>query len=367
MRFSPELDDGLDYRGLGVPTCVQYMLVDEACFHSSMATALFCLDNIMGRSENKLQALRHASRTVRLVNQKLSLKSAITDFTIAAVISMAQYEHHQNRFQQGSAHVQGLWQISQLRGGVSNLTGSPSGLGQKMLRIDLESSLQLGSPTAFTLKEAENGCRPLSGFPSMCLQSDDSILPLAFGQYPARALPANYRDLFVDVLFLASLLNNAILGNAPKMDAIELYQDIIFLGYRLVNLGPLGGLPRGISRLQNKVHLGLAAFLVTFLQGWDGRVAQNDLLAEMLISEARQAFNADLDGRETLLWLLFIGAAASRLWKYPVWVSAAKCTLHSLKVMSWQDAKVLLAAFPWVDAIHDTSGQALWQEANASG
>ncbi|OKP08241.1 hypothetical protein PENSUB_5608 [Penicillium subrubescens] len=151
------------------------------------------------------------------------------------------------------------------------------------------------------------------------------------------------------------------------MDAIELYQDIIFLGYRLVNLGPLGGLPRGISRLQNKVHLGLAAFLVTFLQGWDGRVAQNDLLAEMLISEARQAFNADLDGRETLLWLLFIGAAASRLWKYPVWVSAAKCTLHSLKVMSWQDAKVLLAAFPWVDAIHDTSGQALWQEANASG
>jgi hypothetical protein len=31
MRFSPELDDGLDYRGLGVPTCVQYMLVDEAC------------------------------------------------------------------------------------------------------------------------------------------------------------------------------------------------------------------------------------------------------------------------------------------------------------------------------------------------
>ncbi|OKP08240.1 hypothetical protein PENSUB_5607 [Penicillium subrubescens] len=47
---------------------------------------------------------------------------------------MAQYEHHQNRFQQGSAHVQGLWQISQLRGGVSNLTGSPSGLGQKMLR-----------------------------------------------------------------------------------------------------------------------------------------------------------------------------------------------------------------------------------------
>lgn len=100
-------------------------------FHSSMVTALFCLDKIVGRLESKLQALRHASRTAGLVNQKLSLKSAITDSTIAAVISMAQYEHHQNRFQQGSAHVQGLWQISQLRCGVSNLTGSPSGLGLK--------------------------------------------------------------------------------------------------------------------------------------------------------------------------------------------------------------------------------------------
>ncbi|OGE47253.1 hypothetical protein PENARI_c052G00645 [Penicillium arizonense] len=131
-----------------------------------------------------------------LVNQKLSLKSAITDSTIAAVISMAQ--------------------------------------------IDLEHSLQLGSPTVFTLQEAENGYKPLSRFPSMCLQSDDSILPQALGQYPARALPANYRDLFVEVLFLASLLNSAILGNAPKMDAVELYQDIIFLGYPLVNLRPLG-------------------------------------------------------------------------------------------------------------------------------
>lgn len=200
----------------------------------------------------------------------------------------------------------------------------------------------------------------------MCLQSDVSILPLALARNPARALPANYRDLFVDVLFLASLLNNAILGNARKIDAIELHQDIILLGYRLVNLRPLG-LPRGISWLQNKVHLGLAAFLVTFLRGWDGRLAQNDLLAELLISAARQPVGADQDGRETLLWLLFIGAAASNLCKHPVWISRAKCTLQSLQIICWQDAKALLAEFPWVDAVHDSAGQALWQEVHSCG
>jgi hypothetical protein len=31
VRFSPEMNNGLDYEGLGTPICVQYMFVDEAC------------------------------------------------------------------------------------------------------------------------------------------------------------------------------------------------------------------------------------------------------------------------------------------------------------------------------------------------
>jgi hypothetical protein len=99
-----------------------------------MATALNYLDNLVIEPEGKFQAMRHASHMLRVVNQNLHEQSAINDFTIAAVINMAQYEHHQRQFQQGSIHMQGLWQIAQLRGGVSNLIRSPSGLGQKMLR-----------------------------------------------------------------------------------------------------------------------------------------------------------------------------------------------------------------------------------------
>jgi hypothetical protein len=173
------------------------------------------------------------------------------------------------------------------------------------------------------------------------------------------ALSDNWRDILVDVLFLASLLNNAIAGVAPRMNAVELHQDIIFLGYRLVKLNPLG-FPLGVSSLENRVHLGLAAFLMIFLLSWDCRVVKNGLLSELLLSEVQQPFSARQDDQGTLLWLLFIGAASSGMSKHPIWVSTTKHTLQGLKVKSWEDVKKLLAGFPWVNAIHDTAGRALW-------
>jgi hypothetical protein len=116
--------------------CLRNLIVLPAGFHSTMAIALSSLDNLLTKSEGKVQAMRHVSHTFRLVNQKLCGQSALTDSTIAAIVSMAQYEHHQNRIQQGSVHAQGLWQITQLRGGVSNLITSVPGLGLKLLRYD---------------------------------------------------------------------------------------------------------------------------------------------------------------------------------------------------------------------------------------
>lgn len=178
-----------------------------------------------------------------------------------------------------------------------------------------------------------------------------------------KTLPAKYLDLFVDVLFLASLLNDATAGVAPKINAIELDQDIILLGYRLLELKPLG-LPLGISRLQHRVHLGMATFLMTFLHGWDDSDAQNDVLAGLLLSEVQQPFNTDENDLETLLWLHFIGAASLSLWKHPTWISITKYTLQGLKVKRWEDVRNLLAGYPWVNAVHDTAGLALWHGSN---
>lgn len=154
IRYSTELSNGLDYASLCTSICVQYMFVDEACkycpwfnefhlrkcgnfdagFHCAMATAIPCLNKLASKPEGVFQAMRHVSHTLRLVNQKLSDQSAVTDLTISAIVNMAQYEHHQNQHQQGFIHVQGLRRIAQLRGGVSELMKSPSSLVQKILR-----------------------------------------------------------------------------------------------------------------------------------------------------------------------------------------------------------------------------------------
>lgn len=43
IRLSPELDDGLDYGGLGAPACVQYMLVDAGCTgHPNLSVEDIC-------------------------------------------------------------------------------------------------------------------------------------------------------------------------------------------------------------------------------------------------------------------------------------------------------------------------------------
>lgn len=201
------------------------------------------------------------------------------------------------------------------------------------LRVDLEYSLQLGSPTLFRLEEAEMGCKSMSQFPSVCLELDHEVHPLVLGHHSFNALPADFRGFLVDVLFLASSLNNAIASVAPKMSAIDLYQNIILFGYRLVKLKPLG-LPLGTPSFQNRLHLGLTAFLATFLQGWDNQISQNDLLSQSLLAEVQTLSSAGQENQETLLWLLFIGAASSCLWKHPVWVSTAKHTLQALKIES---------------------------------
>ncbi|KAH1637309.1 hypothetical protein KXX16_004983 [Aspergillus fumigatus] len=359
MGFSPELSNGLDYGELSAPVCVQNMFVDEACFHSTMATALLCLDNLVSKPDGKLQAMRHASNTFCLLQQKISLQSVITDLTIAAVIGMAQYEHQLHQFQQGSVHVHGLWRMAQLRGGILKLMEGQSGLGEKILRVDLEYALQLGTPTLFRLEEAEWAFMGMRQFSDVHAQPNGKDYFPRSQQHILGSLPINLRDLFLDVLFLASSLNNAMTGDSPKLGVFQLHQNIILLGYRLVKLKPLG-LPLRSSSLENRVHLGLAAFLASFLQGWDGQISPNHLLSRSLLASVHQHLSAEQNEQELSLWALFIGAVLPSSWNDSTWVLKTRVTLKALGIDSWGGIRDILGKYPWVNAIHDPPGQTLW-------
>lgn len=100
-----------------------------------MATGTVSLSHFVSKPDGASQAMQHMSKAFRLVNQKLASQNATSDLTIAAIVSMAQYEQLWNRYREGSVHVQGLRRIVQLRGGlVRQLMTSPSHLVQKILR-----------------------------------------------------------------------------------------------------------------------------------------------------------------------------------------------------------------------------------------
>lgn len=225
--------------------------------------------------------------------------------------------------------------------------------------MDLEYSLQLGSSTLFTVEDALMICKTAMRFPSLYPRQDSERLPLILDQQPFKTLSANFRDLLVDILFLTSLLNNAIAGVVPKLIVTEFHRDTLLLGYRLLKLKPLS-LSLGICCSHTRVHLGMTAFLVTFLQGWDGSIPHNALLSELLLSEVQQHFDGGQESQEMLLWLLFIGAASCCLWKHPTWVSTAEHTVQGLGIKNWEGVKKILAKFPWVNAVHDAAGQVLW-------
>lgn len=202
-------------------------------------------------------------------------------------------------------------------------------------------------------------CETTTQFPSLYLLPNSEVQPLFLDQHQFKGLPKNFRDLLIDIWFLASLINNAIAGHVPKMNATEFQKNTLLLGYRLVKLNHIDS-RLGICSLHNRLHLGLTACLVTFLQGWDRRIARNQLLSKMILSEAQKPFGAGQESQELLLWLLFIGAVSSCQWKNPVWVSITKHAIHGLGIKNWEDVKKILTKFPWVNVLHDKAGQALW-------
>ncbi|RHZ64512.1 hypothetical protein CDV55_106705 [Aspergillus turcosus] len=363
-RYTPQLDKALDSTGEASSMFVRYIFIDEACFHCAVATSILCINNIVTKQEGMLQAMSHISHTFRLINQRLSRQEAISDTTMAVIVSMAQYERHQNQYQRGFVHVQGLRRIVQLQGGVLQVSKSHHILVLKMLRVDLDYSLHLGSSTVFSLGDAIKENKIINELygdlkRQNCVGSSQSYrAPLL------RNLRGDIQDIFIEVTSLASMLDDATKGVGPRLNSCVFHSDLLVLGYRLVNIYTLGGC-RPKCPIENAIHLGLTAFLVTFLPGLDRRIAHNALLSNLLLNAAQGFPDGGQDIQELLLWMLYIGAASSsHLGAHPTWISKSKETIDTLKLMTWEQVQDMLAKYPWVNAVHDTAAKALWRQSH---
>lgn len=78
--------------------------------------------------------MNHLSRAFRLINDKLSGNDAVSDTSIAVVLTMSHYYRLQGLFRQGLVHLLGLERMVRLRGGIEVLKREQFTLAQKIFR-----------------------------------------------------------------------------------------------------------------------------------------------------------------------------------------------------------------------------------------
>ncbi|KAL4968554.1 uncharacterized protein BDV14DRAFT_196856 [Aspergillus stella-maris] len=359
VRHSPELDGALQSPDLVSSIWVRFFFVDAAYFHCSIATSIICSKSLVSETA---QAMHHIARTYRIIQQRLlGGKEATSDMTIAILVAMSQYERLQGQYERGYVHVQGLRRMIELRGGIRQFNRESAGVAQKVLRADLEYALQLGGTTLLGLE----GIEFLRSSQRLITDYKRSIPELE--TYLQRRLGYDLCKVFADTKGLAGLLNNADAGYSQKLGSIEFYNTILLLGHCLLQINPLCSsfnhdehVTPSMSALEDVIHLGLLAFLVTFLPGLNHRIADQPILAQSLRHATERQLKSmkagvgDMPKKSVLLWALLIGAVAVFKPSDDDWlIKTTASTIKALELSTLDDIKQAIIGFPWVYALHD--------------
>ena len=95
---------------------------------------MVAVDPSFAKQENANVAIRHWSMAIRLVSDRLSGKEALTNSTIAIIVSMTHYDRLRGEYKQGIVHFDGLRRIVALRGGIAEFTRTWPRMAQKIFR-----------------------------------------------------------------------------------------------------------------------------------------------------------------------------------------------------------------------------------------
>jgi hypothetical protein len=187
-------------------------------------------------------------------------------------------------------------------------------------------------------------------------QSDQAFFDV-YNYQLFRHLSTDLQSVLMDITHLAWVLNDAHTGRIPKLPANKFHESLLLLGYELIRISPLNGL-RPTCHLDNVVHLGLTAFIMTFFRGIAGKVSGMPLLSELARSAIQEHFDGGREYQELLLWLLFIRGVSLFKQTDDAWLIAKTAeTMRTMGLHTWEDVAQTISKYPWVDAVHDKAGQ----------
>lgn len=169
------------------------------------------------------------------------------------------------------------------------------------------------------------------------------------------------------ILDLDSIMG--FLNQTSTLDKLspQVYQDTVLgLCYRLLECGPLNG-SRPADALVNAVHIGLTAFMTTFVIPFGRRRRVRFAALSTCLTEAiqNQSWTFEDSHQGFLVWLLVISGMTmfdqeDRIWLLPM----IRRTAFKLGIGTWDELLSYVMKYPWVRKLHDNAAKELWDEVN---
>jgi hypothetical protein len=168
------------------------------------------------------------------------------------------------------------------------------------------------------------------------------------------------RDILVDIISLCSLFND----NLPKttLDVNLFLENQTSICYRLLQFHPLAShWPEPCDAIQVAYHTGLTVFMMTMFLQHDRRRVLDYTLISRCVWQVLDSGKIEEIGEEFALWFMIMGG----IWisvgvEVEALLSRIRSTAEALGIARWEDARLCVAKFPWIHALHDQPGHHLW-------
>jgi hypothetical protein len=171
-------------------------------------------------------------------------------------------------------------------------------------------------------------------------------------------LEPHLHEILVDMMGVALLFNNGV-----QLDLETLQEMILSFGYRLIQFHPSEE-ERRLWQLQASYHIGLTIFTMTvFLHTGRRQILDYERVDRRL----KEILDTDLEDHnpEVALWLSMLGGLWASDGYEGHWLPPRiRPMAMRLNINSWDEVYTVISHFPWIHALHDDPGHALWDQAH---
>ncbi|KAJ6109982.1 hypothetical protein N7486_002217 [Penicillium sp. IBT 16267x] len=325
----------------------------EATYQCQLALMQASNEIFHCHGESSPKAMYHLSQTLAQVNKRLQGDDALSDSTIAIVMSLINQEQIRQHFSAALVHVKGLEKMIELRGGLSQLRGNVP-LVLKICKTDIIFALQQGGSTSF-FRDHFYDVRQSLRAQDLRLGRDSGVLS------PQHENIDQYLwHILLDTMYICSLFNDP---GRKTVDYMIFLEVLISICYRLLKFRSL----RDASTLfdkQSAHHIGLITFMMTmFLQNDRCRLINYSLVPICL----KNALQDELSRQhiEFSFWLTIIGGIWISDELESEWIALKlRNGAQRLGLTSWEDARRFVCRYPWINGLHDHPGRILWERAH---